>query len=185
VTPTCSATSRDNAALVMLSVTTLDTHLAGAMEPRASRPHARLQAIRTLRAAGVPVGVMVAPIIPGLNDHEIPAILAAVAEAGATWAFYVMLRLPYGVADLFSDWLQRHYPDRKERVLGRVRDMRGGKLHEGEFGKRMRGEGPLAAQIRALFHLSCRRVGIGTRASALSTAAFRSGRLTQRSLFGD
>jgi DNA repair photolyase len=175
--------ARDNAALVTLSVTTLDKHLAGVMEPRASRPHARLEAIRALTAAGVPVGVMVAPIIPGLNDHEIPAILAAVAEAGAKWAGYVMLRLPHGVADLFSDWLERHFPEHKEKVLGRVREMRGGKLHEGQFGKRMRGEGVLAEQIRALFHLACRRAGLGTKPPVLSTAAFRSGRLTQGMLF--
>lgn len=175
--------ARDQAALVMVSVTTLDKDLAGTMEPRASRPHARLDAIRTLAAAGVPVGAMVAPIIPGLNDHEIPSILAAVAEAGATWANFVVLRLPHGVADLFTDWLERHYSDRKERVLGRIREMRGGKLHEAEFGKRMRGAGPLAEQIRALFHLGCRRAGLGMKAPTLSTATFRSGRLTQGELF--
>lgn len=119
--------ARDHAALVMVSVTTLDTHLAGVMEPRASRPHARLEAIRQLRAAGVPVGVMVAPIISGLNDHEVPAILTAVAEAGAQWASYTVLRLPHGVADLFADWLDRHFPTSKEKILGRVREMHGGR----------------------------------------------------------
>jgi DNA repair photolyase len=175
--------ARDQAALVMVSVTSLDGHLAGVMEPRASRPHARLEAIRQLRAAGVPVGAAVAPIIPGLNDHEIPAILAAVAEAGAQWAFHTVLRLPGAVADLFADWLERHFPERKEKVLGRVRDLRGGKLNESRFGVRMTGEGPLAEQIRALFRLSCRRVGLGTKAAPLSTAAFRSGRFVQKTLF--
>jgi DNA repair photolyase len=128
---------------------------------------------------------MVAPIIPGLNDHEIPAILEAAAGAGATWACSVLVRLPHGVADLFTDWLERHFPDRKEKVLGRVREMRGGNLSEARFGKRMRGEGPLAEQIKALFRLGCRRAGLGTKPPSLSTAAFRSGRLTQRTLFGD
>jgi len=175
--------ARDEAALVMVSVTSLDSHLAGVMEPRASRPHARLAAIRALREAGVPVGAAVAPIIPGLNDHEIPAILEAVTEAGARWAFFTIVRLPHGVGDLFADWLGRHFPDRKDKVLGRVKEMRGGKLNEARFGVRMRGEGPLAEQIRALFQLSCRRVGLETKAPTLSTAAFRSGRFTQGTLF--
>ena len=126
-----------------------------------------------------------APIIPGLNDHEMPAVLAAAAEAGARYAGYVVLRLPHGVADLFADWLERHFPDRKEKVLGRVRDLRGGRLNDPRFGRRMRGEGPLAAQIKSLFALGCRRAGISGRGPELSSAAFRRPGGTQLPLLFD
>ncbi len=171
------------AAAVFLSVTTLDARLAGVLEPRAARPAARLEALAELRRAGVPVGVLVAPVIPGLNDHEIPAVLKAAAEAGASGAGYVVLRLPHGVADLFAAWLERHFPDRKEKVLGRIRDLRGGRLSDSRFGRRMRGGGPLAAQIKALFALGCRKAGITGRGPALSAAAFRRPGGTQRLLF--
>src|SRR5439155_5868655 len=126
------------------SVTTLDADLARKMEPRAATPVARLRAIEELRKAGVPVGVMVAPVIPGLTDHEAPAILRAAADAGAMAAYYVVLRLPLGVKDLFADWLDRHFPGRGEKVLGRIRGARGGRLNDPRFGSRMRGEGPWA-----------------------------------------
>src|SRR5262249_38290111 len=125
--------ARHDAAAVYVSLTTLDDRLAGVMEPRATRPAGRLAAIRELAGAGVPVGVLTAPVIPGLTDHELPALLAAAAEAGARYAGYVLLRLPHGVADLFTAWLERHFPDRKERVLGRLRDMRGGRLNDSRF----------------------------------------------------
>jgi DNA repair photolyase len=172
-----------SAAAVFLSITTLDAALAGVLEPRAARPAARLEAVAELRRAGVPAGVLVAPVIPGLNDHEIPSVLAAAAEAGARHAGYVVLRLPHGVADLFAAWLERHFPDGKEKVLGRIRDMRGGHLNDPRFGRRMRGEGVLAAQIKSLFALGCRRAGITGRGPALSTAAFRRPGGTQRLLF--
>ena len=111
------------------------------LEPRAATPQRRLDAVATLAAAGVPVGVMIAPVIPGLTDHELPAILKAVAEAGARNAGFVPLRLPHGVSSLFDEWLQRHYPDRRDKVLNRVREMRGGKLNDPNFGSRMRGAG--------------------------------------------
>jgi DNA repair photolyase len=171
------------AAAVFLSITTLDAGLAGVLEPRAARPAARLEALAELRRAGVPVGVLVAPVIPGLNDHEIPSVLAAAAEAGAAHAGYVVLRLPHGVADLFSAWLDRHFPDGKEKVLGRIRDLRGGQLNDSRFGRRMRGEGVLAAQIKSLFALGCRRAGITGRGPELSAAAFRRPGGTQRLLF--
>jgi DNA repair photolyase len=171
------------AAAAFLSITTLDGDLARVLEPRASQPSGRLAALSELRGAGVPVGVLVAPVIPGINDHEIPAILAAAAKAGARFAGYVVLRLPYGVADLFADWLERNFPDRKEKVLGRIRDLRGGRLKDSRFGRRMRGEGALAEQIKALFALGCRRAGIRGRGPALSTAAFRQPGGTQRLLF--
>jgi DNA repair photolyase len=175
--------ARLDAACVSVSVTTLDADLARRMEPRATQPMGRLAAIRELAAAGIPVGVMVGPVVPGLTEHEMPAILAAAREAGAQYAGFVMLRLPLAVAGLFEEWLERHYPQKKERVLGRVRAMRDGKLSEARFGSRMRGKGPLAEQVRSLFHLACRRVGLGTRFPQLSAAHFRRPGGEQKLLF--
>ena len=165
--------ARYGAASVNISVTTLDTKLQRVMEPRTSIPARRLAAIETLARAGVPVGVMVAPLIPGLNDHEMPAILEAAADAGARFAGFTVVRLPFAVKELFVAWLERHFPERKEKVLGRLREMRGGKLNESRFHARMRGEGEYAAQLRALFHATARKVGIDTRQPELSTGAFR------------
>ena len=170
------------AAQVMLSVTTLDDHLAGVMEPRASRPARRIDAIRALSAAGIPVGVMVAPIIPGLTDHEVPAILKAAADAGAFTAGRTVVRLPHGVKDLFADWLQANMPDRKDKVLNRLRAMRHGKLNESAFGSRMTGDGPFAETIHQMFDLHRRRLGL-TKHIELSTAAFRRPPGPQPSLF--
>jgi DNA repair photolyase len=161
------------AAAVNISVTSLDPKLQRILEPRTSTPRARLEAIAQLRATGIPTGVMVAPIIPGLTDHEVPAILQACAEAGAQWAGYTVVRLPFAVAPLFEHWLEEHFPERKEKVLGRIRHLRGGeRLNDPSFKTRMRGEGIFAEQIRGLFHIGCRRAGIGERIQ-LSTAAFR------------
>lgn len=165
--------ARDRCAAVYLSVTTLDTALASRLEPRASRPAARLRAIRELSAAGVPVGVMVAPIIPGLTDHEMPAILAAAAEAGARRAGYIILRLPHAVKDIFQTWLDDHAPTKKARILDRVREIRGGQLNVTEWGKRLRGEGIFADQIRELFRITTRRLGPNEERYELSPAAFR------------
>lgn len=168
--------ARHGAVSVFLSITTLDGDLSRDLEPRASTPSNRLAAIRALSAAGIPCGVMTAPVIPGLNDHEIPAILAAAYEAGARRAGYVALRLPHAVLPLFSEWLERHRPLRKEKVLSLVRSMRGGRMNDPSFGSRMRGEGAIAAQIESLFTVSCRRLGLephGARTPSLSTAAFR------------
>jgi DNA repair photolyase len=145
---------------VNISVTTLDAGLAHSMEPRASAPAARLQAVKALAEAGVPVRVLVAPVIPGLTDSEIPAILAAAKEAGAQAAAYQLLRLPLAVAPVFLEWLERERPDNLRRVEGRVRDVRGGKLNNAEFGRRMSGTGELAEQIRQLFRLFARRHGL-------------------------
>lgn len=160
-------------AKVNLSVTTLDPELARNLEPRAAAPHRRLDAIRRLSDAGIPTGVIVGPVIPGLTDHELPAILEAAATAGATTASYILLRLLFGVKDLFADWLERHVPDRKEKVLGRVRDVRSGRLNDPRFKTRMRGEGPYAEQIRSMFDIARRRHGLDRRGEPLSTAAFR------------
>jgi DNA repair photolyase len=165
--------ARDRASAVWISLTTLDRDLQQRLEPRASAPTARLEAMRTLAAAGIPVGVLTAPVIPGLNDHEVPALLAAAAEAGARTAGYVMLRLPHGVESLFSTWLAQHAPLKREKVLARLRDLRGGALHDARFGTRMTGEGPFAEHVKALFLAGCRRAGLSTRSEPLNTAAFR------------
>jgi DNA repair photolyase len=170
------------AAQVFISITTLDDDLAQVMEPRASRPALRLAAVRTLAAAGVPVGVMVAPIIPGLTDHEVPAILEAAANAGAFTAGHNVVRLPHGVKDLFAEWLGVHVPHRKEKVLNRLRDMRDGTLNDSTFGARMRGAGAFAESIHQMFDLHRRRTGL-TRTLALSTEAFRRPGGRQPSLF--
>ena len=161
-----------NAVAINVSVTTLDRKLQRILEPRTSPPQARLDAVAQLRDAGVPVGVMVAPIIPGITDHEVPKIVEACGKAGAQFAGYVMLRLPWAVAPLFERWLDEHFPGHKEKVLGRVRDMRGGKLYDYRWAKRQEGEGVFAKQIGAMFEVACRRAGIGERPK-LSTAAFR------------
>ncbi|MBV9009024.1 MAG: PA0069 family radical SAM protein [Verrucomicrobia bacterium] len=163
-----------NAVAVNISVTSLDRKLQRTLEPRTSPPQARLDAVAKLRAAGIPVGVMVAPIIPGINDHEVPAILRACGEAGAQSAGYVILRLPWSVAPIFERWLDEHFPDRKEKVLGRVRHMRGDgdKLYDSRWKVRQTGEGIFASQIEMLFEVAKRRAGITGRAE-LSTAAFR------------
>jgi len=162
-----------NAVAVFISLTTLDTELRKVMEPRTSPPAARLAAIRALSEAGIPVGVLHAPIIPGLTDHEIPSLVAAAVEAGAKYASYVVLRLPYAVAPLFEQWLTQNFPDKKEKVLKRIRAMRDGKLNEPEFGVRMRGKGIFAEQIDALFDVSLRKAGIAGKTPNLSAAAFR------------
>jgi DNA repair photolyase len=161
------------AAAVFVSVTTLDTELRKVMEPRTSPPAARLAAVKALAQAGIPTGVLMAPVLPGLTDHEMPSILSAAAEAGARFAGYVTLRLPYAVAPLFEQWLERHFPDKKEKVLNRIRSLRDGKLNDAQFGSRMRGEGIFADQMDALFEVARRKAGITERSPDLSTAAFR------------
>jgi DNA repair photolyase len=165
--------ARHDAVHVDVSITSLDPELARCMEPRAAIPERRLQAVAALAEAGVRVGVMIAPIIPGLNDHEIPAILERAAAAGARSAAWTLLRLATPLDQLFVDWLEKHYPDRVLRVLGRLRTCRTGKMNDTRFGHRMRGEGEYAAQIRALFSLAARRRGLDQPLPPLSTAAFR------------
>ena len=168
---------------VTVSVTTLRNGLRRVMEPRTSIPARRLDAIRTLSEAGIPVGVFVAPVIPALNDEEIPAILAAAAEAGARHASFLLLRLPGAVADHFKDWLKAHFPDRREKVLARIREVRGGRLNDPSFHGRFRGQGEYAAQLRALFRAAARRVGLDRRPRPLSTERFRRGGGVQGELF--
>ena len=158
---------------VTLSITTLNADLAAKMEPRASTPAHRLRAIELLARADVPVSVNVAPIIPGLNDREIPIILEAAKAAGATNAGYTLLRLPHGVKDVFSEWLKANFPEKLDRILGTIREVRGGKLNVSDFGTRMRGEGPYADHIRQMFHVFRERLGFGVRSHELTTANFR------------
>jgi len=158
---------------VLVSVTSLDADLARRLEPRAARPERRLDAVRQLAAAGIPVGVMVAPVIPGLNDEEMPRILSAAAAAGARSASWVMLRLPKPVDTLFEGWLEQNYPDRRQRVVHRIRECRDGKMNETQFGSRMRGAGVYAQHIDALFRTAARRAGLDRRLPAVRTDAFR------------
>jgi len=154
-------------------VTTLDAELARVMEPRASTPNFRLEALRQLSEAGIPTGVSLAPVIPGLNEHEMPAILEAAAACGASFAFYTVVRLPHGVKDLFSAWLEEQVPGQKDKVLGRIRELRGGGLNESEFGTRMRGSGQLADDLAQMFRIACRKHGLNRSRVELSTEAFR------------
>jgi DNA repair photolyase len=158
---------------VNISITTLDSELARKLEPRAASPRQRLETIEKLSQAGVPAGVLVAPAIPAINDHDIPGVLAAAKAAGASWAYTEVLRLPFTVAPIFQEWLERHFPDRKEKVLGRIRAIRGGKLNDPRFGSRMRGEGIFADQMHQMFEVARRKAGIPEDGPKLSAASFR------------
>ena len=165
--------ARHHAVAVFISVTTLQSELVAIMEPRTSSPQRRLAAITALSQAGISTGVLVAPVIPGLTDQQMPDILKAAATAGATFAGYTPLRLPYAVKDLFQTWLREHKPDRAEKILNRIRLMRGGKLNDSNFATRMKGEGIFADQIENLFELSAQRAGLQAHYPAMSSAAFR------------
>jgi len=157
---------------VMISVTTLDRELARKMEPRAATPERRLKTMRALNNAGVPTGVLASPMIPGLNDPEIENILAACAEAGAVQAAYLLLRLPYELKDMFTAWLEAHYPNRARHVLSLIRQCRSGNLNDSEFGKRFTGEGPYAEIIRRRFHVAQNKLGIPERTLDLDCSHF-------------
>ena len=167
-----SRMAKKGLARVALSVTTMDRRLARAMEPRAATPDKRLDAIRALSDAGIPSMLMTAPIIPGLTDSEIERLLEAGATAGAKEAGYVLLRLPLEVSPLFKDWLLRHYPDRYRHVLSLLRSMRDGKDYDAEWGKRMRGTGPYAHQIKRRFDLATKRLGLNLDRQPLRTDLF-------------
>lgn len=165
--------ARHDAVSVAISITTLDAALVAHLEPRTTHPRRRLDAVRELNEAGVPAGVLVAPIIPAITDSEVPAILEAAASAGARFAGYTVLRLPGAVEELFTAWLEEHFPERRDKVLNRIRAMRHGDLNETRFGARMRGDGIWAEQLRAVFDLHRRRLGLDRRTIRLSAAAFR------------
>ncbi len=153
------------------------------MEPRTSEPSLRLKAIEELSNAGIPVIVMVAPVIPGLTDHEVSGIIQSAANAGANGAGYIMLRLPYGVSDLFSKWLERHFPNRKDKVLNRIKSIRDGKLNSKEFHERMKGKGVYAEQVSNMFEVAKRKAGIQGNVIELSTEHFKKPGGTQLDLF--
>ena len=165
--------ARHNAVRVNVSVTTLDMNVARIMEPRTSMPQARLDAIRQLSSAGIPVNVMVAPVVPAITDHEMVSIIERAVEAGATSAAYVVMRLPYAVKDLFEQWVKTHFPDRADKVLNRLRSLRGGKLYDATWGKRMSGEGIFAEQIEKTFDIACRKFGLNKPRPELSTDNFK------------
>jgi DNA repair photolyase len=165
--------ARHKAVSVCLSINSLDSWLARRLEPRASLPEARLAAVRLLADAGIPVGVMVAPIIPGLNDHEIHSVLKAAGEAGAQWVGSEILRLPLTVAPLFLQWLEENELQKKSKILGQIRSIRGGKLNDARFGSRMHGEGIFAEQISRMFEVGARKAGLSKGGPELSLAAFR------------
>jgi DNA repair photolyase len=169
---------------VTISVTTLDKGLHRAMEPRTSAPEQRLKTIETLVNAGIPVGVSLAPVIPGLNDSEMPAILKRAHEHGATFAFYTMVRLPHGVKDLFVEWLHRQYPDRAEKVINRIKQIREGKMNSSAFGERMTGTGEIADSIAQLFDLTCAKYGINAGEIRLRKDLFVGKQDAQIDLFG-
>jgi DNA repair photolyase len=162
-----------NLVRVFMSVTTLDNDLARIMEPRASAPHRRLQTIARLHAAGVPVGAMVAPLIPFVNDNEMEQILKAVADAGAGQAGYVFIRLAHELKELFRDWLQQHMPLKAERVMAAIQDARGGRDNDPRFGRRMRGEGVFAELLSRRFQVACTKYGLNRQQPLLRTDLFR------------
>jgi DNA repair photolyase len=164
---------RAGLAMASMSITTLDRKLARAMEPRASTPERRLEAVRIMSEAGLPMAVSFAPVIPGLNDHELEAVLQRGAEAGARVAHFTVLRLPLEIKDLFREWLEAERPDRASRVMSLVRQMRGGKDYDSQWGKRMKGEGPLADLIAARFKAACKRYGLNQARITLDTGQFR------------
>ena len=168
-----SAMAKENLTGVFVSITTLRKELTQIMEPRTAVPKMRLAVIEKMANAGVPVGVMVAPVIPGLTDEEMPAILKAAADAGAITAGYVPVRLPFAVKELFEKWLAEHMPDRKDKVLNRIRAMRGGKLNDSDFHTRMRGFGVFAEQMEKMFEVASKKAGIPFRKLELSTDHFR------------
>lgn len=178
-----SQLAKFDAAAVYLSITTLNDGLHRILEPRTTRPEKRFSAISELARSGVPTGVMLAPIIPGLTDSEIPKMIASAAGAGASFACMIPLRLPHGVASLFENWLEAHLPDQKAKILHRVREIRDGKLNDTGFFSRMKGNGPYAEQISDLFTLSCRKAKIKIGGPALSTQHFRTTRPVQLGLF--
>jgi len=168
-----SSLARFNAAKVVISMTTLDRDLSRRMEPRASQPDHRLQAIRLLTQAGIPTTINMAPVIPGLNDHEIAQLLQQASDAGATEAHYVLLRLPYGVKEIFPDWLEKNFPSRKNKILNQLCVSRAGQLYQADFETRMTGTGIYAEQIEKIFSVYRSKFGLNQRSTHLSTAHFQ------------
>jgi len=168
---------------VFISVTSLDNTLVQKMEPRTSSPARRIKAIEQLASAGIPVGVNVAPIVPAVTDHEMADILRACSDAGATSAGFIILRLPFKVKDMFQTWLEQHFPDRKEKVVNRIKAMRKGKLYNSNFGERMKGEGEYYNQIKKSFEIHAKRLGLNRKSTRLTTEYFKKVHGEQLGLF--
>lgn len=162
-----------NGAAVFISLSSLRSELLDRLEPRAARPHKRLQAIQTLHEAGVPVGLLAAPAIPGLNDHELPRVIEAAAMRGARWARYVLLRLPHGLKDIVSEFFEREFPTHKDKIIHRIQSVRGGELNRTAFHERFRGQGEFAQQIESLVSLACKRHGLNQKVLKLNVDSFR------------
>ena len=176
--------AQEGLAHVFVSIGSLDGEIARTLEPRATAPYRRVETVRCLSAAGVPVGVLVAPIIPFLNDKDMEAVLEAVSAAGARMAGYTLVRLPWEVKALFKDWLVRHYPLKADHIMARIRDMRGGRENDPEFGSRMKGEGQFAELLGNRFKMACKRLGLNAgERLRLDTSKFRRPGPQQRSLF--
>ena len=178
------AMAREELVQVFISIGTLDGEIARTLEPRAAAPFRRVETVRRLAARGVPVGVFVAPIVPFLNDKDMETVLEAVAAAGARWASFTVLRLPWEVKDLFKGWLERHHPLKAAHIMARIRDLRGGRENDPEFGSRMKGEGQFADLLQARFEVACRRLGLNAEKGYRADAArFRRPPPAQGSLF--
>lgn len=178
-----SELAKFQAVKVFISITTLDRHLGRKLEPRTSTPERRLEAMSALTAEGIPVGLFAAPLIPGLTDHEGPAIAKAAAEAGAKWAWHTLVRLPGAVAEIFEQWLTENYPKHKKKVLHRVMEMRGGKLNEPSFGLRFNPQGILSQQVEKLFAVTAKKLGLNQEDFPLSISHFRNPKDKQMKLF--
>jgi DNA repair photolyase len=172
-----------NLATVTLSITSLDKNLINKMEPRTSTPERKLKVVEEMAKNNIPVGINIAPVIPGFNDEEIPSILKEAAARGAATAGHIILRLPYANKELFVDWLNKHYPERAGKILNRIKDVRGGKLNSNEWGKRFTGEGEIAEAIHRLFEISCEKYGLNKVHTKLSTSHFRHNYTRQINLF--
>ncbi len=178
-----SRLAEKNAVKVAVSITSLDPSITHTMEPRTSRPQRRLQAVRELAAAGIPVHVNIAPVIPGLTDQEMVPIMEAAAKAGAESVGFVNLRLPYGVKDLFIKWLEDHHPHRREKVINRIKSLKNGKLNRSEFGERFRVEGAYGDQFKQLMEIHAKRLGLNRSVTRLSSRDFRRPETGQLNLF--
>jgi len=172
-----------NLVTVLMSITTLDKKITVSMEPRTSTPEKRLKTIEILSKNNIPSGVNLAPIIPGLNDEEIPIILKEVSKHGGILARHSMIRLPYSVKEIFIEWIKNEFPDRSSKILNKIREIHGGKLNENEFGKRFRGEGKLADTINNLFNLSCKRLHLNEKSTELNVNLFRKAHNKQFEIF--
>ncbi len=175
--------SKQNLVSVMITITSLDKSLVRKMEPRCSSPERRLEIVKTLAENEIPVGVNIAPVIPGLNDEEIPNILKEASNSGSICAAYALLRLPYSVKDLFIDWLNREFPNSANKIVNRIKETRGGKLNDNEFGRRFSGEGTVANAINKLFKISCKKYGLDKKRVNLNAGSFRNKKNRQLEIF--